>query len=48
MTLVEAAVVVGNLGEFVGAIAVVVTLACLARQVRQNSQLIRSQIENNT
>lgn len=31
----------GNYGEFVGAIAVVVTLAYLAAQIRQNSRVIR-------
>ena len=34
----------GNYGEFVGAIAVVVTLAYLTIQIRQNNKSIRSQI----
>ena len=34
----------GNLGEFVGAIAVVVTLGYLAVQIRQNSRLLRATI----
>jgi len=34
----------GNYGEFVGAIAVVVTLAYLVVQVRQNTQMIRANI----
>lgn len=33
----------GNYGEFVGAIAVVVTLAYLAIQIRQNSKMMRAQ-----
>ena len=32
----------GNLGEFVGAIAVVVSLLYLATQIRQNSRIVRS------
>lgn len=32
----------GNYGEFVGAIAVVVTLIYLATQIRQNNELLRS------
>ncbi len=32
----------GNVGEFVGAIAVVITLVYLAVQVRQNSLQLRS------
>ena len=33
----------GNYGEFVGAIAVVVTLIYLTAQIRQNNELLRSQ-----
>ena len=40
MTITE----LGALGEFVGAIAVVVTLAYLAIQVRQNTGMMRAQI----
>jgi hypothetical protein len=43
MTLMETAQLLGNFGEFVGAIAVVVTLAYLALQIRQNT---RSMDEN--
>ena len=32
----------GNLGEFIGAVAVVVSLLYLATQIRQNSRLLRS------
>ena len=32
----------GNIGEFVGAVAVVVSLLYLAVQIRQNSRLLRS------
>ena len=38
MTLVETAQLLGNFGEFVGAIAVVVTLGYLAIQIRQNTR----------
>lgn len=34
----------GNYGEFIGAIAVVITLAYLVVQVRQNTQMIRANI----
>ena len=37
MTLMETAQLLGNFGEFIGAIAVVVTLAYLATQIRQNT-----------
>ena len=43
MTLMETAQVLGNFGEFLGAIAVVLTLAYLTIQVRQNTQAIRFQ-----
>ena len=41
MTLMETAQLLGNLGEFVAAIAVLVTLAYLAIQVRQNARASR-------
>ncbi len=41
MTLMESAQVLGNFGEFFGAIAVVVTLIFLTLQVRQNTRQIR-------
>ena len=44
MTFVETTQVLGNLGEFVGAIAVVVTLFYLARQVRHS----RDSVDANT
>ena len=34
----------GNIGEFVGALAVLVTLAYLALQIRQSSATTRAQI----
>ena len=40
MTFIELSEVLGNLGEFVGAIAVVATLAYLALQVRHNSKTV--------
>ena len=43
MTLEE----LGNIGEFVGAIATVATLAYLALQIRQNSRIIRAQTRAN-
>ncbi len=42
MSLMESAQLLGNFGEFVGAIAVVVTLAYLSVQVRQHSEAVRS------
>ncbi len=44
MTITE----VGALGEFVGAIAVVVTLVYLAIQIRQNTRAIRGSAERET
>ena len=44
MTFVETTQVLGNLGEFVGAIAVVMTLVYLARQVRHS----RDSVDANT
>jgi len=41
MDLMSTAQLLGNLGEFFGAIAVVVTLAYLAFQVRQTTQQLR-------
>ena len=41
MTLMETAQVLGNFGEFFGAIAVVVTLIFLTLQVRQNTRQMR-------
>jgi hypothetical protein len=38
MTLMESAQLLGNFGEFFGAIAVVVTLVYLALQIRQNTR----------
>lgn len=43
MDLMSTAQVLGNFGEFVGAIAVVVTLIYLVFQIRQNTQSIQSQ-----
>ena len=43
MTIMEIAQLLGNLGEFFGAIAVVATLGYLAVQIRQNT---RSMDEN--
>ena len=40
MTLMETAQLLGNFGEFFGAIAVVVTLIYIAYQLRQNTQSI--------
>jgi hypothetical protein len=45
MTLIETTQLMGNIGEFVGAIAVVVTLAYLAVQVRQNTSQIHQATE---
>ena len=42
MTLMETAQLLGNFGEFVGAIAVVVTLIYLTTQIRQNTIALRS------
>jgi len=46
MTLMETAQLLGNLGEFVGAIAVVATLAYLTLQVRQNSKIVEATVRN--
>ena len=42
----ETAQLVGNLGEFVGAIAVVITLGYLAIQIRQNSKVVEAATSN--
>lgn len=42
MTVIEWSQVVGNLGEFLGAIAVVVTLIFLTSQMRQNTRALRA------
>jgi hypothetical protein len=42
MDLMDIAQLLGNFGEFVGAIAVVATLAYLAVQIRQNTQSVKS------
>jgi hypothetical protein len=42
MDLVTTAQLLGNFGEFFGAIAVVVTLIYLAGQLRQNTSALRS------
>ena len=43
MTLSE----LGNIGEFVGAVAVVVSLVYLAMQIRQNTQTVRASAYHN-
>ncbi len=42
MTLMETAQLLGNFGEFFGAVAVVATLAYLAVQIRQNKDATRA------
>ena len=42
MSLLEVTQILGSLGEFCGAIAVVVTLVYLARQVRQNTASVQA------
>lgn len=44
MDLMTTVQLLGNVGEFIGAIAVVVTLAYLAVQLRQNTFMIRANI----
>ena len=41
MSFVELSAVLGNIGEFIGAIAVLVTLIYLAVQIRQNTVALR-------
>jgi hypothetical protein len=45
MTLMETAQLLGNFGEFAGAIAVVVTLIYLALQIRQNTTSVQAATE---
>ena len=45
MDLMSTAQLMGNFGEFFGAIVVVVTLVYLARQIRQNSNQIKLQAD---
>ena len=47
MDLNSTAQLLGNMGEFIGAIAVVVTLVLLTYQVRQNTKATRQQSYNN-
>lgn len=47
MPFTETAQLLGNLGEFAGAIAIVVTLGYLAVQIRQNNNLLASQARYN-
>ncbi len=42
MTLMDTAQLLGNFGEFIGAIAVVATLGYLAVQIRQNTRSVRA------
>ena len=44
MSALEFSQLLGNYGEFVGAIAVVITLVYLATQVRQNTRMMRASI----
>ena len=44
MSTLEVSQLLGNYGEFVGAIAIIVTLIYLAVQVRQNTRSMQSQI----
>ncbi len=44
MSALEFSQLLGNYGEFVGAIAIVVTLVYLAIQVRQNTHMMRASI----
>ena len=44
MTLMDTAQLLGNFGEFVGAIAVVGTLGYLTLQIRQNSRMMKATI----
>jgi len=45
MTLMDTAQLLGNVGEFVGSIVIVVTLIYLAVQIRQNNQALRANFE---
>ncbi len=44
MSALELSQLLGNYGEFVGAIAIVITLVYLAIQVRQNTHMMRASI----
>lgn len=44
MSALELSQLLGNYGEFVGAIAIVITLVYLAIQVRQNTRMMRASI----
>ena len=44
MNLMDTAQLMGNFGEFFGAIAVVATLAYLAVQIKQNTKVARSTV----
>ncbi len=44
MSALELSQLLGNYGEYVGAIAVVITLIYLATQVRQNTRMMRASI----
>lgn len=43
MTLMDTAQLLGNLGDFIGAIVIVITLIYLALQVRQNTNALHAQ-----
>ena len=43
MSLMDIAQLLGNLGEFIGAIVIVATLIYLAMQVRQNTNALHAQ-----
>lgn len=47
MDIIEVTQVLGNLGEFTGAVAVVVTLFYLASQIRQTNENIKAQTRAN-
>ena len=44
MSILEISEILGNLGEFVGAIGVVVTLVYLAYQIRQNTRQLEQNV----
>ena len=44
MSALEFSQLLGNYGEFVGAIAILITLFYLATQVRQNTHMMRASI----
>jgi len=47
MTLMDTAQLLGNVGEFIGAIVIVATLIYLAMQIRQNSEHLAAQTRYN-